>query len=208
MNWEEYYRGDEWERTAGIAGTEAMTEMAARFVEMVDPDDFASVGCGPGAVELELAERFPDVEFYGYDLSEAIVDDNRRVADERGLDNVHFAVDELPGLRTDRPFDVVYAVGMLYWIRDVEAAVRDLYEHVAEGGHLVVNYPNRYLHYEVRNELPPEERDNAPLVRDGENLLTFDRVGEILGAKPRSYYDMVDGAEHRELKWPIVVVER
>lgn len=72
----------------------------------------------------------------------------------------------------------------------------------------MVNYPNLYLQYEVVNELSPEERNNAPLVRDRENLLTFDRVGEILGAKPRSYYNMVDGAEHRELKWLIVVVER
>lgn len=97
---------------------------------------------------------------------------------------------------------------MLYWIREIEDAIRDLYAHVKEGGHLVVNYPNLYLHYEVVNELPEEERDNAPLVRDGENLLTFDRIGEILGTKPRSYYNMIDGTEYRKLKWPIVVVEK
>lgn len=36
-----------------------------------------------------------------------------------------------------------------------------LYEHVNDGGYLVVNYPNLYLHYEVVNELPAEKRDNA-----------------------------------------------
>lgn len=206
MNWNEFYSGDEWEREAGIAGTEEMTTMASRFIEMVDPADLASVGCGPAAAELELAAGYPDVEFYGFDLSEAIIVNNRRVADERGLENIHFAVDALPDLETDRCFDVVNAVGMLYWIEDTEAAVRDLYDRVTDGGHLVVNYPNLYLHYEVVNELPDEKRDNVPLVRDAENLLTFDRVGELLGSKPRSYYNLVDGRQHRELKWPIVVV--
>lgn len=208
MNWEEYYRDDDWEREAGIAGTEAMTEMASRFIDMVDPADFASVGCGPAAVELKLAERYPEIPFYGFDLSPTIIADNERVAAERGLENIQFAVDELPHLETDRTFDIVYAVGMLYWISEIEDAIRDLYAHVSDGGHLIVNYPNLYLHYEVVNELPAEKRDNAPLVRDRENLLTFDRIGEILGTSPRSYYNLVDGAEHRELKWPIVVVDK
>ena len=206
--WDEYYRGDEWEREAGIAGTAAMTEMAGRFIDMVEPADFASVGCGPAAVELELAERYPDVEFYGFDRSPAIVEDDRREAEARGLDNVQFAVDALPRLETDRRFDVVYAVGMLYWVREIEDAIEDLYAHVRDGGRLVVNYPNRYLHYEVLDEESDADRDVAPLVRDAENLMTFDEVGRLLGSKPRSYYNLVAGEKHRELKWPIVVVEK
>lgn len=89
----------------------------------------------------------------------------------------------------------------------MDRAVRDLYDHVAEGGYLVVNYPNRYLHYEVASELDEDGQTNIPLVRDRENLLTFDRVGE-LRVKPRSYYNLVDGRERREVKWPIVVVEK
>ncbi|PSP67537.1 class I SAM-dependent methyltransferase [Halobacteriales archaeon QS_1_69_70] len=206
--WDEYYRGDEWEREAGIAGTAGMAEMAGRFIDMVEPADFASVGCGPAAAEFELAERYPEVEFYGFDRSPAIVEDDRREADARGLDNVQFAVDALPRLETDRRFDVVYAVGMLYWVREIEDAIVDLYTHVREGGQLVVNYPNRYLHYEVLDEESDADRDVAPLVRDAENLMTFDEVGRLLGSKPRSYYTLVGAEDHRELKWPIVVVEK
>jgi hypothetical protein len=72
----------------------------------------------------------------------------------------------------------------------------------------VVNYPNRYLHYEVLDEESDADRDVAPLVRDAENLMTFDEVGRLLGSKPRSYYNLVGGEKHRELKWPIVVVEK
>lgn len=208
MDWDAYYREADWEREAAIAGEEAMTALADRFIAFSDPDDFVSVGCGPAAVLFRLAERHPEIEFYGLDLSETIIAANRQVAVDRGLDNVQFAVDTLPALATDQTFDVVYCVGMIYWIEAIEAAVRELYAHVNDGGYLVLNYPNRYLHYEVVKELDEEKRENVPLVRDEENLLTFDEVGEILGTKPRSYYNLVDGPEHRELKWPIVVVEK
>lgn len=207
MDWEEYYRTEDWDRDAGVAGTEAMTTLASRFVEYCDPSDFASVGCGPAAVLFGLAEAYPDIDFYGFDISETVIAANRSHTEELGPDNVRFDVDSLPELSTDRTFDVVYSIGTLYFVRAVERAVRDLYDHVAEGGHLVVNYPNRYLHYEVLSELDEAGQTNIPLVRDRENLLTFDRVGELLGAKPRSYYNLVDGREHREVKWPIVVVE-
>lgn len=207
-DWEAYYRDGDWEREAGIAGEEAMTTMADRFIDLSAPADFASVGCGPAAVIFRLAELHPGIEFYGIDLSETIIADNRRVATDRELDNVHFVVDSLPELSLDRSFDVVYCVGASYWVERIEAAVVDLYDHVAAGGSLVVNYPNLYLHYEVVDELSAETRDSAPLVRDRQNLLTFDRIGELLGRKPRSYYNLVDGSEHREVKWPIVVVEK
>lgn len=208
MDWEAYYRDGDWEREAGIAGAEVMTTLADRFIAYSDPGDFLSVGCGPAAVLFGLAERHPEIEFYGLDRSETVIADDERVAADRGLDNVHFVVDTLPGLAIERTFDVVYCVGMIYWVEAIERAVEELYVHVNDGGHLVLNYPNRYLHYEVVNELAEEKRDNAPLVRDGENLLTFDDVGALLGTTPRSYYTLVDGAEHRELKWPIVVVEK
>lgn len=59
MKWEERYRSDEWERNAGIAGTGPMTEMASRFIDIVEPANFTSVGCGPAAVELRLGRAVP-----------------------------------------------------------------------------------------------------------------------------------------------------
>lgn len=208
VDWEEYYSEGDWERDAGVAGVEAMTAMADRFLAFAEPAEFASVGCGPAAVLFGLAESHPDVDFFGFDISETVVAANRDHAADLGLDNVHFEVDSLPELATDRKFDVVYSIGTLFFVREGERALEDLYEHVSNGGYLVVNYPNRYLHYEVVNELDEDGQSKIPLVRDRENLLTFDRVGEILGTKPRSYYNLVDGEEHREVQWPIVVLQK
>lgn len=193
-----------------------MADLLARFLETVAADggefpaDLASFGCGPAVVPFELAERFPDLDVYGYDLSETVVRDNRRLAAERGLENLRFAVDELPDLTTDREFDVVYCVATLYFVADPEPALRALYDRVREGGYLIVNYPTEQLRRVVREEFDERKREAFRLVRDGKNLITRERVGEVLGAEPRDYWSAVDAAAviDENPEWPTVYVER
>ncbi|WP_135822010.1 class I SAM-dependent methyltransferase [Halostella litorea] len=217
MDWERFYREADYDRCAYLAGEE-MADLLARFVERVAdgdaaggrPADLASFGCGPAVVPFALAERFPDLDVYGYDLSETVVRDNRRLAAERGLDNLSFAVDELPDLTTDRRFDVVYCVATLYFVAGPEAALRALYDRVRPGGHLVVNYPTEELQRVVREEFDERKREAFHLVRDGENLLTREEVAAVLGAEPRDYWEAVDADEVIEERpeWPTVYVER
>jgi len=216
MDWERFYREADYDRCAYLAGEE-MADLLARFVERVAgdaadgrPADLASFGCGPAVVPFALAERFPDLSVYGYDLSETVVRDNRRLAGEADLDNLHFAVDELPGLTTDRRFDVVYCVATLYFVADPEAALRALSDRVRPGGYLVVNYPTAELQRAVREEFDERKREAFHLVRDGENLLTRERVAEVLDAELRDYWAAVDadgiGAENPE--WSTVYAEK
>jgi len=222
MDWERFYREADYDRCAYLAGEE-MADLLARFVERVAtpadrgrsavgerPADLASFGCGPAVVPFALAERFPDLDVYGYDLSETVVRDDRRLADERGLGNLSFAVDELPDLSTDRRFDVVYCVATLYFVADPEPALRALYDRVRPGGHLVVNYPTEELQQVVREEFDERKREAFHLVRDGQNLLTRERVGEVLGAEPRDYWAAVDADDviDGEPESPVVYVEK
>ncbi|WP_323191450.1 class I SAM-dependent methyltransferase [Halostella sp. PRR32] len=215
MDWDEFYREAEYDRCAYLAGEE-MADLLALFLETVAgddgamPRDLSSVGCGPAVVPFELAERYPEMDVYGYDLSETVVRDNRHLAAERGLENLHFAVDELPDLATDREFDVVYCVATLYFVADPESALRALFDLVREGGHLVVNYPTERLQRAVREEFDERKREAFHLVRDGENLITRERVGEVLGAKPHDYWSAVDATAVLEEnpEWPTVYVEK
>ncbi|WP_121821182.1 class I SAM-dependent methyltransferase [Halostella salina] len=224
MDWEQFYREADYDRCAYLAGEE-MADLLARFLERVAggggaggntggsgefPADLASFGCGPAVVPFALAERYPDLDVYGYDLSETVVRDNRRLADERGLDNLSFAVDELPDLSTDRRFDVVYCVATLYFVADPEPALRALYDRVRPGGHLIVNYPTAELQQVVREEFDERKREAFHLVRDGENLITCERVGEVLDAEPRDYWAAVDADDVIEEtpESPVVYVEK
>lgn len=191
--WTSYYEESNYERLAYI-GRDAMPELLHRFFERFGtPRDFASIGCGPAFAEFELAARHPEVEFYGYDIAEAVVRDNVAHAEAEGRDNMHFAVDSLPNLQTDREFDLVYCLATLYFVDDVDRAVQSLYDHVRDGGYLVFNYPNRYTMKQFDEVFEGQRRELFSRVIEGKNLLSYDKVRSLLGATPRSYWSAVDG---------------
>ncbi|MGB9965483.1 class I SAM-dependent methyltransferase [Halobacterium sp. CBA1126] len=71
-----------------------------------EPDDTVlDLGCGTGAIALGLAEKADRV--VGRDISEGMMDEARRKADERGLDNVEFGQGRFREPNYDGDVDVV-----------------------------------------------------------------------------------------------------
>lgn len=69
------------------------------------------VGCGPGRLLLPLARRFPDVTFFGCDVSQEMMFPGVRAAAEAGTENAHFWHCDgrhLPDTGTS--YDAVYSV--------------------------------------------------------------------------------------------------
>lgn len=209
-DWDEFYRNADYDRCVYLAGRD-MADLLVRFFERVGtPGTFASVGCGPAVALFDLAERFPGTDFYGFDVSEKVVADNRERAADR--ENLHFAVDALPDLDadhrySDRRFDVVYSAATLNFVTEVERALRSLHDRVAPGGHLVVNYPNEALREEAEG-FDGRKREAFSLVLEGENLLTEADVERVLDAEVRDYWSAVDADNLREDQWPMVWVEK
>ena len=86
-----------------------------------EPDDVVlDLGAGTGAIALAIAEDAERV--LARDVSEGMMDEGRRKADERGLDNVEFAYGEFrdPGLDPDRRVDVVTSNFALHHLADDE----------------------------------------------------------------------------------------
>ncbi|MFC7156075.1 class I SAM-dependent methyltransferase [Halomarina halobia] len=178
-------------------------DLLDRFFRRIgEPASVASVGCGPASVCFDLAARYPTIEFRGYDAVGAVVDANRERAAECGLENLSFAVGAIPDLAIDGRFDLVYCYGALHYVHDVERALRALYERVAPRGCLVFNYPNRLTRGHLRRDLGErgtdaassleELRERFAPVLDGANVLSYRRIAEVLGARPRSYWSAVD----------------
>ncbi len=207
FDWEQFYAGDDWEPGAYVGG-EAMAEHLATFFDVVGtPDSVYAPGCGPAATELDLAGRYPDVTWYCSDRSPSVLRANR---EREAPSNVHWLVEALPDLAVDAAFDLVYCVATLYFVADVRAALRALYDRVAPGGHLVFTYPNRYT--KVWAESVDDERKRAAfsLVRGGENLLSYEAIRETVGATPRSYWTAVGArdAKYATERSPAVYVSK
>jgi SAM-dependent methyltransferase len=210
MDWQRFYDEADYDVCAYLGG-EAMPDHLDGFVERVgEPDDLASVGCGPAVTEFAFAERNPDVDVWCCDVSETVVEDGRQRADEAGLDSLAFAVDSLPDLDVDRRFDLVYCMAVLYFVADVERAVEALYDRVRPGGHLVFNYANRPTRARFDREFEGRKREAFELVLDGENLLSYDAIEDVLGRRPRSYWTAVgaDDPDYTGRDSPAVYVRK
>ncbi len=210
MDWERFYDRANYDRCAYIGG-ERMADLVERFFDREGtPNEFASVGCGPAVVPFLLAERHPEIEVFGFDISETVVRDNAEKAAEEGLDNLHFAVDSLPELDTDRRFDVVYCVATLYFVEEPRRAIRSLYEHVREGGYLVLNYPNETSRETFDTEFEGRKRESFELVLSGANVISEEAVREATGGDTQSYWELVDAEDEAfaDAATPCVVVRK
>jgi len=206
--WTEADEGDAAD--ASPSGEHVVDALPDFFAARGRPDSFADVGCGPGVVSFAMAERYPDAPVVGYDAADPVLADNRERAAERGLDNLAFERTVLPAF-PDREFDAVFSYFTLPYVADVEAALQNMYDAVAPGGHLVFNYHNRYAraYWQTMADNPDEYlgedsgfdadrfEDRFRLLLDGENLLSYERIRDALGTWPQSVWSVVDRPDKR-----------
>ena len=144
----------------------------------------------------------------GDDAAEAVLAENRKRARSAGVD-VAFERAVLPEFAPDRQFDIVSCLFTLGYVADVERALESLYDAVEPGGYLIVHYYNRLAQARYRTiaESPhefleadspwhPETfADRFELVITGENVLSYERIHDILGRWPQSVFSVAEDAE-------------
>ncbi|MGP3952573.1 class I SAM-dependent methyltransferase [Streptomyces sp. 7N604] len=97
--------------------------------------DLLDVGCGPGTITADLAALLAPGRVTAVDAAPGILDQARRAAAERGLDNVDFAVADVHGLDfPDDSFDVVHAHQVLQHVGDPVRALREMRRVCRPGG--------------------------------------------------------------------------
>jgi trans-aconitate methyltransferase len=182
-----------------------MADLLDRFFDRTGrPDSFAAVGCGPADCPLELADRHPTLDVHAYDATESAVCEARERTAERDLSNVTVESATLPAFDPGRTFDVVYCYAVVHYVENVERAIRELYDAVAPGGSLVFNYPNRITRAEWDRESTgdgvladnPAFRERFALLLDARNLLSYERIADALGTRPRSFWSAADAEEY------------
>lgn len=211
IDWSEYW--DETDIEHELRESPSAEHLVDPLVAFVDakgvPDAYADVGCGPGAAVFGVAERHPETTVVGYDSARSVLDGTRRYADQHGAENVRFERTVLPAFDPGRQFDLVTCFFTLCYVADVERALENLYDAVAPGGYLLLTYHNRYAQSVFRTfaESPHEYLDESStwdpdtfadrfeLVLEGENLLSYERIHEILETWPRSVWSVSEDIE-------------
>lgn len=107
-------------------------------IESANTKSVVEVGCGRGFNIRYLAQRFPDANFVGVDIS----DRNIRAAEKdlRGLANVSICRDDFQSLSEipDGSVDVVFAVETLCHATDMEKALEAITRKLKINGKLIV----------------------------------------------------------------------
>ncbi len=96
-------------------------ECVALVLERANPDGDDTVldlGCGTGAIALGLAEAAGRV--VGRDISEGMMDEARRKADERGIENVEFGQGQFREPNYDGEVDIVTSNFAMHHLSDEE----------------------------------------------------------------------------------------
>lgn len=97
------------------------------------------VGCGPGTITLDLAQRVSPGLVLGIDNAETIIEEAERSREEAQMNNVRFAVDDVYQIsETNDSFDVVHAHQVLQHLTNPVRALKEMRRVLKPGGILAV----------------------------------------------------------------------
>jgi ubiquinone/menaquinone biosynthesis C-methylase UbiE len=126
-NHESVMRSHRW-RTAGNSAA-YLTGKLAPGMSLLD------VGCGPGTITADLAERVAPGPVTAVDAAAGSLAEARQTAADRGLRNMSFAVADVHALSyPDGSFDVVHAHQVLQHLADPVLALREMRRVCVPGG--------------------------------------------------------------------------
>ena len=113
---------------------------AAYLLPHLAPDQTVlDVGCGPGTLTCDLADRVAPGAVLGLDVSEDVVAAAAAEATQRGTTNVTFATGDVYALDAeDDTYDVIHAHQVLQHLTDPVAALRELRRVVRPDGVVAV----------------------------------------------------------------------
>lgn len=107
--------------------------------ELVAGRSLLDVGCGPGTITTEFAQRLAPGHVTGVDVAEAIIEQAAATATEAGVGNVTFAVGDGYGLAyPDDSFDIVHAHQVLQHVSDPVGLLVELGRVCRPGGVVAV----------------------------------------------------------------------
>jgi trans-aconitate 2-methyltransferase len=134
------------------------TERSRPFYELLNrvgasaPSSVADIGCGPGELTAELAERWPQAEVVGVDNSPEMIEAARRLP---SIGRLRFEVLDASAWRPTAPVDVIVSNALLQWIPDHEDLLAKWVGYLADGGWLAFQVPAN--HDQVAHSLLREQ---------------------------------------------------
>ncbi len=119
------FSDQEWAEGYYQRNAKNIQRVGKRFVQILKRSGFEKgkildTGCGFGAVAIEIAQSFKDVEIVGIDLGKPLLEMGQSLAEKSGVaDRIHFSEGDVQKLDLENDsFDVVINTFMLHIVDD------------------------------------------------------------------------------------------
>lgn len=192
IDWDEYWTNwsDKEDETYAAVVSGGHFERIQRVFEQVGvPSTAAFVGCGRSSLPVKIGTAYPDMRVVGYDAARSVIE--QRQDEQADVTNVTFKHAVLPEFAVDQRYEFVLCYSTLHYVREIERAIENLYAAIHSDGHLVFNYPNQAFQ-EDHQHAEGHLRKRFQLALNGVNLLSKERIEDILGVEIRDFWDVVD----------------
>jgi 2-polyprenyl-3-methyl-5-hydroxy-6-metoxy-1,4-benzoquinol methylase len=102
----------------------------------------ADLGCGNGALLIRLASAHPNLQFFGYDISQPFIDYANTAANYKNLSNVVFTRLDIESKNISRKFDVVISSEVLEHLPSPDLFIGKVNSLLTSGGYFLLTTPN------------------------------------------------------------------
>lgn len=158
-------------------------DLVAR-VAVVAPDRIVDLGCGPGGLTRQLADRWPSARVTGVDSSAAMIE---RAAQYALPGRCDFLQADVRDWRPDGPIDLLLSNATLQWVPDHLDLLPGWVAALTEGGSLAIQVPANFgaPSHVLMRELADSARWRdrlAGTLRHGDAVAEPTRYLEVLAA--------------------------
>ncbi|NKB66142.1 MAG: methyltransferase domain-containing protein [Candidatus Latescibacteria bacterium] len=137
MEKEKYQMGYS-EELLKVMSNRSISYEAAHIAKLIQPGmKLLDIGCGPGSMTLDFAELVQTGQVTGLDVNDEQFDRPRRLAKERGLNNIEFRCGDAYALPfDDNVFDIVTENAMLMHLSEPNTAIAEMKRVLKPGGYV------------------------------------------------------------------------
>lgn len=118
----------------------------------IDPagKHFGDIACGTGLILLDYAQEFPEVQFSGFDITEASVNRANEALAQENVTNAQARQQNIMELELESEFDYILSWGTIHHLPDSEEGVRILCRALKPGGVIRTGIYGFYGNWERR----------------------------------------------------------
>ncbi len=134
-------------------------------LQLSGDETILDVGCGPGILSLEVAERLTRGRLIGIDSSPNMIELARSSSRERNITNADFALGDALALEfPDNSFDLLMSSLVFPWVKDQNRFLREVHRVLKPGGRLVMITLSDIVYREFIQALKETSKKNPDIL--------------------------------------------